>query len=58
MPVYEYRCLGCGEEFELFLLGVSEEPRCPACGSTDLRKMVSVPGQAASGCGSSTSGFS
>jgi putative FmdB family regulatory protein len=58
MPVFEYRCRRCGEEFELFLLGASERPRCPACGSEDLQKKVSVPSCSTGGCSPSGTGFS
>ena len=43
MPVYEYRCGGCGKKVAL-LVGVTAEPddeSCPSCGSRDLVKMVS-----------------
>ena len=58
MPVYEYRCRGCGEEFEAFLLGVSETILCPGCGGLDLQKKVSVTSCSSGGCGPSPSGFS
>ena len=48
MPVYEYRCNDCGEAFELFLRSVAESaaPSCPKCGSSDVRKAVSLFGVA------------
>lgn len=42
MPIYEYACGKCQEEFEL-LIRASETPRCPMCGSLDLDKQLSVP---------------
>jgi putative FmdB family regulatory protein len=41
MPIYEYACRGCGEEFETLVRGAAA-PECPSCGSTDLEKKLSV----------------
>jgi putative FmdB family regulatory protein len=41
MPIYEYRCKGCNDEFELLLYS-GEEPKCPRCGSKNLTKKISV----------------
>jgi putative FmdB family regulatory protein len=45
MPLYEYRCDGCGHEFEA-LQKISDEPliHCPACEEAQLRKLVSAAG--------------
>ena len=40
MPLYEYRCRGCDDEFEQLVLHDST-PRCPSCQSTDLERMLS-----------------
>jgi putative FmdB family regulatory protein len=43
MPVYEYRCASCGKRFS-WLVGVvadAGEPRCPRCGGTSLKKLIS-----------------
>ncbi len=42
MPIYEYTCRECGEEFEHLLRG-DEKPSCPACGKARLSKKFSVP---------------
>ena len=44
MPIYEYRCNGCRKRQSLFFRSVSTvtEPVCPECGSTDLRRLVSL----------------
>ena len=42
MPIYEYACVHCDEEFELLIRG-SETPTCPSCGNTKLDKQFSVP---------------
>ena len=46
MPVYEYRCEVCREGFELFVRSPSTQvdPICPACGSHQVRKAISLFG--------------
>jgi putative FmdB family regulatory protein len=41
MPIFEYRCGSCGTEFELLVLHSSAPPRCPACDSAELEKLMS-----------------
>jgi putative FmdB family regulatory protein len=41
MPLYEYVCAKCEEEFE-FLVRGGETPACPTCGSESLRQQLSV----------------
>ena len=43
MPIYEYECASCGNEFELLLRNSSATPVCPGCTGTDLRKKMSAP---------------
>jgi putative FmdB family regulatory protein len=43
MPIYEYRCLGCGREFEM-LVYASTRVRCEGCGSEDVKKKLSTFG--------------
>ena len=43
MPIYEYRCNGCGRTFA-FLYGVSRDsrdPACPGCQGRDLARLIS-----------------
>ena len=42
MPIYEYQCKGCGQQFEA-LVRKSDTPACPACRSTDLERLLSLP---------------
>ena len=47
MPVYEYRCSGCGEGFER-ILSVSEreaplKAKCPGCGKRKVRRAFDTP---------------
>lgn len=46
MPIYEYRCDECGEQFELFVRSTSQKaiPTCPKCGSQKARKDISLFG--------------
>ena len=43
MPLFEYACRSCDKRFTWMSGVVSTErpPRCPACQSTDLRKLIS-----------------
>ena len=41
MPIYEYKCIQCGEAFE-FLHRAAEAAECPKCGSRRLKKLLSV----------------
>ncbi|MFC3154794.1 FmdB family zinc ribbon protein [Gilvimarinus japonicus] len=45
MPIYEYRCLGCGHELEA-LQKMSDAPLvdCPECQQSELTKKISAAG--------------
>ena len=42
MPLYEYVCRSCNDQFELLIRG-SETPTCPQCSSGQLERLLSVP---------------
>ncbi|MEP0829467.1 MAG: zinc ribbon domain-containing protein [Candidatus Zixiibacteriota bacterium] len=42
MPIFEYRCRSCGNQFELLIFKTSEIPVCPKCGGAETEKMVST----------------
>ena len=44
MPFYEYECQACGEHHEA-LQKISDAPlkKCPHCGKTRLKKLISAP---------------
>ena len=43
MPIYEYKCRGCGNEFEQLILPTSPDgPVCPSYQSQDLEQMMSA----------------
>lgn len=56
MPVYEYICRSCGEEFDQLVFSNESVP-CPACGSSDIQKKVSRVGSLQGACGSVGTGF-
>lgn len=41
MPLFEYRCPECAEQFEL-LVRNGEAARCPRCDSTRIEKLLSA----------------
>lgn len=41
MPIYEYRCGQCDNEFELLILKTSPVPSCPSCGSQGIEQLLS-----------------
>lgn len=43
MPIYEYSCKKCSNQFELLVRG-KKTPACPSCDSEDLERLLSVPG--------------
>jgi putative FmdB family regulatory protein len=65
MPIYEYSCNKCNENFTLFQWISSSEDKtsCPMCGSRDIRKKLStfscsLSADPGSSTGGSNSGFS
>src|SRR2546428_11474041 len=44
MPIYEYRCRGCGDDFEKYVHGPSAKVACPTCQSGDITRKLSVFG--------------
>lgn len=44
MPIFEYKCSACNKDFEILQLpGHNSEPKCPECGSVNLKKLISAP---------------
>jgi putative FmdB family regulatory protein len=57
MPIYEYICKKCGNEFEVLVFNKDEKPGCPECGAKNpTRKMSSFGFSAGSKLKSSSTG--
>ncbi|MFZ0448976.1 MAG: zinc ribbon domain-containing protein [Desulfatiglandaceae bacterium] len=66
MPIYEYRCEKCNEEFETIVFGNDEDVTCPHCNCGDVHRLMSAcgfksgnsytPSKGTSGCASCSSG--
>jgi putative FmdB family regulatory protein len=43
VPLYEYRCAGCGREFETLVAtaATADQERCPGCGA-EARRLLSL----------------
>ena len=41
MPIYEYRCAKCGNEFDALQKVGAAPPPCDACGGAEVSKLVS-----------------
>jgi putative FmdB family regulatory protein len=52
MPIYEYRCQSCGHQLEA-MQKMSDDPvkDCPACGKSELKKLISAGGFQLKGTG-------
>lgn len=71
MPIYEYRCNGCGEIFEnlVFASEIEESYPCPVCGAKDTVRVLCIftsassqsghgMGTKSASCSSPSGGFS
>ena len=43
MPIYEYKCTKCEEDFEKLVFG-SRKVTCPKCNSSEIKKKMSIFG--------------
>ena len=56
MPIYEYKCLNCGEKFETFQFTYGDSGAiCAKCGSENIERLMSGFASAGSSAGSSAS---
>lgn len=55
MPIYEFRCDGCGHQFELLTMRSDDlvEPKCPECQSPQISRLMSAGSAVVSGSSSS-----
>jgi putative FmdB family regulatory protein len=44
MPIYEYECCSCCEQFERLVFRSDEPVSCPKCESAEVRRQMSVCG--------------
>jgi putative FmdB family regulatory protein len=70
MPIFEFTCGSCGEDFEELVRSANEEVECPKCASTKAErklsafafkssgKFVASGGGSCSGCSPGPSGCS
>jgi putative FmdB family regulatory protein len=42
MPLYEYKCLACGHQFELLILRAAQPIACTACSSESVERLLSL----------------
>ncbi|QTA93549.1 FmdB family zinc ribbon protein [Desulfonema magnum] len=42
MPLFDYLCLDCGGSSEILITGSADQPKCNACGSHNLKKLLSA----------------
>ena len=49
MPIFEFRCQACDEEFEELLRSPDDPVECPACGAGEIQRKMSVFGFKSSG---------
>ena len=42
MPIFEYACSSCGNEFETLVRQSAPAPECPSCHGTELKKKLST----------------
>jgi len=65
MPIYEYECLECNEQFETLVFGGDDRVACPQCKGEKLERLMSAfgfrsggdftPSSGSSGCNGCTS---
>ncbi|NQU12890.1 MAG: zinc ribbon domain-containing protein [Desulfobacteraceae bacterium] len=65
MPIYEYICSQCDEEFETLVFGGDDKVACPHCDQDDVRRLMSAcsfkssgnftPSSGSSGCATCSS---
>ena len=53
MPIYEYHCEKCGEDFECLIIG-NDTPECSSCTSKKVTKLMSACGFVSKGGGGQT----
>jgi len=57
MPIFEYHCTECDEDFEVLIFG-NEEVSCPTCKGNKIKKLLSAFSHKSDGEFSSSHGSS
>ncbi|SPD73862.1 putative regulatory protein (CxxC_CxxC_SSSS) [uncultured Desulfobacterium sp.] len=57
MPIYEYRCLDCNEDFEALVFGSRDKVTCPRCNGDNLSRLMSSFGFKSGGGSDVTEGY-
>ena len=56
MPLYEFRCLQCGHEFEQIVFSSDKGPmKCPECGAPKPERLLSIFSSSTSGASAGAS---
>ncbi len=42
MPIFEFHCQSCDQNFEKLVFGSDPEVECPRCGQTKVEKLMSA----------------
>ena len=42
MPIYEFRCMKCNNEFEHLVFNSNESVTCPGCNEDKIKRVMSV----------------
>jgi putative FmdB family regulatory protein len=42
MPIFEFHCHSCNQDFEKLVFGADPEVECPHCGQTKVEKLMSA----------------
>ena len=42
MPIFEFHCCSCNQDFEKLVFGTDPEVECPHCGQTKVEKLMSA----------------
>lgn len=53
MPIYEYHCEKCGEDFECLIIG-NDTPACTGCSSKKVTRLMSCCGFVSKAAGGQT----
>ncbi len=43
MPLFDFLCVACGATSEVLISSSDDPPSCKACGSPNVRKLLSAP---------------